>query len=96
MKDNVISRDRGTGLMLIRDEQDPPRFYLRLNGRRELISIGDYAMALSQFSREARRLRSLRRPRRAPAAAGNVILFPQRLADVPHAVASAPEVCNAA
>lgn len=79
--------------MLVQDELDPPRFYLRLNGRRELISIGDPAGALSQFSREARRLRALRQ---RPVAAANVIRFPQRLPDMPGGVAPAAEVSHAA
>lgn len=95
MNDRIIAKDRGCGLMLVRDEQDPPRFYLRLNGRRELISIGDTAGAMSQFSREARRLRALRQ-RQRPAAAANVIRFPQRLPDMPAAIRPAPEVSHAA
>lgn len=95
MNDRIIAEDRGCGLMLVRDEQDPPRFYLRLNGRRELISIGDTAGAMSQFSREARRLRALRQ-RQRPAAAANVIRFPQRLPDMPAAIRPAPEVSHAA
>jgi hypothetical protein len=93
MNDRIIAKDRGCGLMLVRDEQDPPRFYLRLNGRRELISIGDTAGALSHFSREARRLRALRQ---RPAAAANVIQFPHRLHDMPGAVTPASEVSHAA
>ena len=73
----IVAKDRGTGLMLVRDEQDPPRFYLRRNGRRELISIGDTEGALRQFSREARRLKSLR-SRRPALVGGNVIQFPYR------------------
>jgi len=96
MKDRIIAKDRGTGLMLVRDEQDPPRFYLRLNGRRELISIGDTALALSQFSREARRLRLLRRPQRQPVTASNMVRFPHRFPDMPSPIAQASEVCNAA
>lgn len=95
MNDRIIAKDRGCGLMLVRDEQDPPRFYLRLNGRRELISIGDTAGALSQFSREARRLRSLRQ-RHQPAAAASVIRFSHRLPDMPGAVTPASEVSHAA
>lgn len=78
--------------MLVRDEQDPPRFYLRLNGRRELISIGDSAGAMSQFSREARRLRGLRQ---RPAVAAAVIRFP-RLPDRPGPVSPTAEVSHAA
>jgi hypothetical protein len=95
MNDRIIAKDQGCGLMLVRNEQDPPRYYLRLNGRRELISIGDTAEAMSHFSREARRLRSLRQ-RHRPAAAANVIQFPQRLPDIPGAVTPAPEVSHAA
>lgn len=93
MNDRIIAKDRGCGLMLVRDEQDPPRFYLRLNGRRELISIGGAAGALSQFSREARRLRALRQ---RAAAAANAIRFSHRLPDMPGAVTPASEVSHAA
>jgi len=94
MNDRIIAKDRGSGLMLVRNEQDPPRFYLRLNGRCELISIGDAALALSQFSREARRLRSLRQ--RQPVTASSIVRFPHRFPDMPSPVAKASEVCNAA
>ena len=76
----IVAKDRGTGLMLVRDEQDPPRFYVRRNGRRELISIGEAGQALRQFSREAQRLKALRQP-----SARNVVHFPHR----PPAIASA-------
>lgn len=96
MNDRIIAKDRGSGLMLVRNEQDPPRFYLRLNGRCELISIGDAALALSQFSREARRLRSLRQPQRQPVTASNIVRFPHRFPDMPSPLIKASEVCNAA
>ena len=79
--------------MLVRDEQDPPRFYLGRKGRRELIAIGDHGLALRQFSREAQRLRALRRARPA---AGNVIQFRQLAAELRPAATFAEEDGHAA
>jgi len=60
MKMHTIERDGSANLALLRDEADPPRFYVQERRRRELIAIGDEAEARSRFA--IRRNRSRRLP----------------------------------
>ena len=52
MRTETIDTDVITGLQLIRDENDPPRYYVqeRHKPRRELIAIGDEVCARSRFA----------------------------------------------
>jgi len=60
MSDKIIARDTASGLALTRSAHDPPRYYLRLRGRRDLVSIGDPAAAVEEFLRQAQRLHQYR------------------------------------
>ena len=74
-----LERHDGTGLALLVDLKDPPRYYVATHHRRELISIGALAIARSRFANRvslkatelARRLTILGRPTR-PADRENV------------------------
>jgi len=45
-----IQSDIRTGLALVCDERDPPRYYLQERRRRDLLAIGDKALALKRFA----------------------------------------------
>jgi hypothetical protein len=60
MKDGIIAMDEATGLALVRDGRDPPRFYLRRGRRCDVVAIGDNAAALEAYSRELERLHASR------------------------------------
>jgi hypothetical protein len=60
MSDKIIARDAGSGLTLTESAHDPPRYYLRLRGRRDLVSIGNLAAAIDVFVRQTQRLQQCR------------------------------------
>jgi hypothetical protein len=45
-----IGKDVRTGLALVCDERDPPRYYLQDRRRRDLLAIGDRELALKRFA----------------------------------------------
>lgn len=59
-RDGIVASDELTGLSLVRDERDPPRFYLRFGKRNDMVSIGDVSDALAAYSAQVARLRALR------------------------------------
>jgi hypothetical protein len=65
IKDRIVAKNRIAGLTLVKDAQDPPRFYLCHRTRRDLVAIGDAALALGQLSRQAQRFKAPARPRAA-------------------------------
>ncbi len=50
MKLSLIEQDIVSGLSLLRDANDPPRFYVQWKQRRELIAIGDESLARRRFA----------------------------------------------
>lgn len=46
----TIEQDLVSGLSLLKDASDPPRFYVQRRRRRELIAIGDESLARSRFA----------------------------------------------
>jgi hypothetical protein len=66
MKFRELDRDAFTGLTLIMDESDPPRYYVKNRHRRELVAIGDARSARLRF---AAWLQHRLAPRTPPAAA---------------------------
>ena len=84
----VVASDELTGLSLVREERDPPRFHLRLGKRSDLVSIGDVSSALATYTVQVERLRALRlraQQSRAPDRAAEVTGLIQQasLADDP-------------
>jgi hypothetical protein len=59
-KYGIVAADELTGLSLVRDERDPPRFYLQFGRRSDMVSIGDASDALATYSRQVERLQALR------------------------------------
>lgn len=57
MKFIEIDRDEATGLVLVRDTSDPPRYYIEKRRARDLIAIGDLCEAQRHFAARLRRLR---------------------------------------
>jgi hypothetical protein len=71
----TIDRDFICGILLLRDRNDPPRYYVQWKQRRDLIAIGDEGLARQRFAvwcargvekllmeGVARRLKARRRP----------------------------------
>ncbi len=58
--EKIVVTDELTGLSLVRDDRDPPRFYLRFGKRRDIVSIGDVSAALALYADRMKRLRALR------------------------------------
>ena len=50
MKLEAIDRDLVSGILLMKDDSDPPRYYVQWKQRRELIAIGDVGLARQRFS----------------------------------------------
>ncbi len=46
----TIDQDIVSGLSLLKDDNDPPRYYVQRRHRRELIAIGDETLARSRFA----------------------------------------------
>ena len=46
---HTIDIDFVSGLSLVRDASDPPRYYVQQRNRRDLIAIGDERLARSRF-----------------------------------------------
>lgn len=59
-----IERDNETGLALVADKLDPPRYYLSLKRRIDLLCIGDVKAALAEFRRKVEESKS--QPRKPP------------------------------
>ena len=64
----TIDQDILSELSLLKDGNDPPRFYVQHRHRRELIAIGDEALARSRFAAwKARAFESWSRMKGRPA-----------------------------
>ena len=59
-----IAVDEETGLKLVADTRDPPRFYLSRAKRVDLLSIGDLVNARKLFSRKIEEVKTSRERRR--------------------------------
>jgi hypothetical protein len=87
-QEKMVVRDDATGLSLVRDERDPPRFYLRFGKRHDLVSIGDASAAWATYADRARRLRALQLRARQR-------LAPDRIAEVTGLIQQVPAVTDA-
>ncbi len=50
MRYSTVEQDFRSGLALLRDENDPPRYYIRQGRRMELIAIGNESAARSRYA----------------------------------------------
>jgi hypothetical protein len=57
MRYTTIEQDFRSGLALLRDGEDPPRYYIRQGRRLELIAIGNENAARSRFGVRCSRAR---------------------------------------
>lgn len=57
MRYSTVEQDFRSGLALLRDGGDPPRYYIRQGRRMELIAIGNEAAARSCFAVRCSRAR---------------------------------------
>jgi len=63
MRNIILEHDFRSGLALLRDTSDPPRYYVKQGHRLELIAIGNERAARSRFAvRCSRRRRELATP----------------------------------
>lgn len=67
MRYSTLEQDFRSGLALLRDASDPPRYYIRQGRRLELIAIGNEASARSRYA--LRCCRTRRAQAASPAAA---------------------------
>jgi len=59
MRYSVVEHDFRSGLVLLRDGGDPPRYYIRQARRLELIAIGNESAARSRFAVRCSRARRI-------------------------------------
>jgi hypothetical protein len=57
-----IRRDETTGLAMLVDDRDPPRYYASTKARLDLIGIGDLKAAATAFDERVRKAQRLRKP----------------------------------
>jgi hypothetical protein len=58
----TVRRDEETGLALVVDRRDPPRYYLSTRKRVDLLCIGDVQAALDSFEAEVKKAQARRKP----------------------------------
>jgi len=58
----ALRRDEDTGLALMVDRRDPPRYYLSSRKRVDLLCIGDLQAALAEFEARVQKARARRKP----------------------------------
>lgn len=81
---STIDRDFVSGLSLLKDANDPPRYYVQWKQRRDLIAIGDEALARQRFAVWRERgmekmlaMEAIRRRRAAQLRAGDYLRRPE-------------------
>jgi hypothetical protein len=47
---SMMEHDVVSGFSLLKDDNDPPRFYIQRRNRKELIAIGDEVLARTRFA----------------------------------------------
>jgi hypothetical protein len=57
-----LRRDEETGLALVVDRRDPPRYYVSSRKRVDLLCIGDVQAALAGFEEQVKKAKARRRP----------------------------------
>ena len=73
MSYQTIVQDFQSGLALLRDGSDPPRFYVKERGRMELLAIGNEPAARSRFAIRKGRVGRARRRSAADSCAGHAL-----------------------
>jgi hypothetical protein len=58
----TVRRDEDTGLALMVDRRDPPRYYMSSRKRVDLLCIGDVQAALAGFEAEVKKAQARRKP----------------------------------
>ena len=83
MRYSTLDQDWRSGLVLLRDSGDPPRYYIRQGRRLELIAIGNEGAARSRFAVRCSRARRWRAALGQPRAAG-MELYRQKAGGLVH------------
>jgi hypothetical protein len=57
-----IKRDEETGLVLVVDQRDPPRYYIRSRKRIDLVCIGNARVAANAFDEQVQKAKRRKPP----------------------------------
>lgn len=57
-----LRKDDETGLSLVVDRSDPPRYYVSSRKRVDLLCIGDAKVAIAGFDEQVKKAKTRRRP----------------------------------